>query len=117
MIPVIIQKRGAVHLDETDEAVAASLLLDEPGRFRLIPDPAALDLIPESVARENLVLPLRWEGHALVVAAVDADNIPLRDKLTFILNKTIRLVGFPRGEIQAAINRHYGQSETESVDS
>ena len=39
------------------------------------------------------------------------------DKLRFILNRDIRVVMSTKEAIQTAINRHYGQSETESVDS
>ena len=39
------------------------------------------------------------------------------DKLTFILNREIRIAIASKEAIQTAINRHYGQSETESVDS
>src|SRR5262249_39590746 len=38
-------------------------------------------------------------------------------KLQFILNKDIQPVLAPREQIVEAINRHYGQTETESVDS
>ncbi len=109
MIPVIIQKRGAVHLDaEAGEPSAGPLPT---------PPPAVLALVPESVARENLVLPLRLDGETLWVAAADPTDLSVADKLTFILNKKVRLVGYPRAGINAAINRHYGRTETESVDS
>src|SRR5206468_2559932 len=39
------------------------------------------------------------------------------DKLRFIINREINVSVAPKETIQAAINRHYGQSETESVDS
>jgi hypothetical protein len=113
MIPVIIQKRGAVHLDEADERTAANILLDSG----LNPPRAVLELVPESVARENTILPLRLDGETLTVAAVNPDNIDVRDKLTFILNKKIRFETHPRVDIHAAINRHYGTDQTRSVDS
>jgi hypothetical protein len=121
MIPVIIQKRGAVHLAE--EEAAGDVLLGrsvQPTRSRLlqqIANRAILELIPESVARENVVFPLRLDGETLTVAAADPNNLLVADQLTFILNKKIRLVGMPRQDILDAINEHYGQTETESVDS
>ncbi len=109
MIPVIIQKRGAIHLDTE---------VDEPSIIPLpTPPRAVLELVPESVCRENVVLPVRLDGETLLVAAADPNDIGIADKLTFILNKKIRLVGYPKAALLAAINRHYGQSETESVDS
>lgn len=111
MIPAIIHKRGAVHLDAQAEA-------EEPSVVPLpTPPKHVLELVPESVARENLVLPCRLDGDTLWVAAADPNDLMVADKLTFILNKKIRLVGYPRNALQAAINEHYGQAETESVDS
>src|SRR5262245_5691409 len=112
MILKIIQRAGAQHLAEEEAAQApadGSALLNVPA--------ALIELVPESVARENVVLPLRLEGRLLHVAAADPGDLMTRDKLTFILNKDIRLVQFPQEELIEAINRHYGQTETESVDS
>src|SRR5262245_4423889 len=78
--------------------------------------PAILALMPESVAQENNVLPLALDGETLTVAAPRADDLPLADKLSFMLNKKVRLVPFPRAEIRAAVAHHYGD-RVESVDS
>jgi type IV pilus assembly protein PilB len=79
--------------------------------------PAVVELVPESVARENVVLPLAQEGPVLKIVMSDATDVATMEKLQFILNKQITPVLAPREQIVEAINRHYGQSETESVDS
>lgn len=79
--------------------------------------PGVIELVPESVARENIVLPVAMEDDALVVCLSDPSKFEVIDKLRFILNKDIKVVMGSRAAIQDAINRHYGQSETESVDS
>lgn len=76
-----------------------------------------IDLVPESVARENTCIPVEFKGERLIVAVTDAMNIEVMDKLRFILNRDVELTTASRESIQSAINRHYGQSETESVDS
>jgi uncharacterized protein (TIGR02996 family) len=78
--------------------------------------PEIIELIPESVARENLVLPLAQNADLLLVALTDFDDIETIQKLQFILNRDIRPVLADRQQIIDAINRHYGQTETESVD-
>ncbi|MCH8829442.1 MAG: Flp pilus assembly complex ATPase component TadA, partial [Planctomycetes bacterium] len=78
---------------------------------------SVIELVPESVARENLVIPLKLENEALVVVINDPLKFEVLDKLHFILNREVRPVMASTELIQAAINRHYGQSETESVDS
>lgn len=79
---------------------------------------AVIQMVPESVARENLVCPLSLgDDGSLTVAMHDPEKYEVLDKLRFIINKDIKVVVAPKDVIQQAINRHYGQSETESVDS
>jgi len=78
---------------------------------------SVIGLVPESVARENIVLPLRMDGDSLVVAINDPMKFEVIDKLRFILAREIKCEVAPNDSILTAINRHYGQSETESVDS
>jgi len=78
---------------------------------------AVVELMPESVARENMVLPLSQENGALKIIMSDPSDFDTVTKLQFILNKDIHPVLAPREQIIEAINRHYGQTETESVDS
>ncbi len=75
------------------------------------------ELVPESVARENFVLPLALEGNTMKIAMSDPTNIEVLDKLRFVLNRDIQPVLAPQEQIQESINRNYGQTETESVDS
>ncbi len=76
-----------------------------------------IELVPESVARENTCIPVEFQGEKLIVAVADAMNLELLDKLRFILNRDVELTTAAKESILAAINRHYGQSEGESVDS
>ncbi|RMG34259.1 MAG: type II/IV secretion system protein [Planctomycetota bacterium] len=79
--------------------------------------PNVVEMVPESVARENIVMPVAADAESLTVAISDPMRFDVLDKLRFILNKDIKVVVAPDDAIQTAINRHYGQSETESVDS
>lgn len=76
-----------------------------------------VEMVPESVARENLVFPLAIEGNNLKIGMSDPTDFDTVTKLQFILNKDITPILSPKEQIIEAINRHYGQSETESVDS
>jgi MshEN domain len=78
---------------------------------------SVIELIPESVARENIILPVAVVDNWVVVATFDPADFDMVQKLQFILNKNIRVVLSPREQIIEAINRHYGNSETDSVDS
>ena len=78
---------------------------------------SVIELVPESVARENVVLPLSLDGNVLKIITADPANYDTIQKLQFILNKDVVPVLAVQEQIQEAINRNYGQTETESVDS
>jgi hypothetical protein len=76
-----------------------------------------LDFLPAELAHEHQVLPLEFNGERLILAATDPENIAKADSLRFRLARDVRLIGAPPEELLPLINRCYGQSETESVDS
>ena len=78
--------------------------------------PSVIELVPESVARENAVLPLSESDGRLTVVLSDPMDIDTVDKLRFILNKQVDLALAPREAILEAINRYYGQTIAESAD-
>src|SRR4051812_12633828 len=47
-------------------------------------------LMPESLARENLVFPIEAEGETVTVAAVDPADVALKDKLSFVIARKVR---------------------------
>lgn len=77
---------------------------------------SVIELVMESMARENVVIPTGLDGESVVIAMHNPNNIDVLDKLRFVLNRDIKVVMAPMESIQGAINRHYGQTETESVD-
>jgi len=78
----------------------------------------ATSLVPESVARENVVIPVSVQDDgSLVVAISDPMAFETLDKLRFILNRELTVALAGKDAILNAINRSYGASEAESVDS
>src|SRR5262249_19311451 len=80
---------------------------------------SVVELVPESLARENNVMPLASEGGTIKVIMHDPMDFETIDKLRFVLNKEIDVALAPKEAIVEAINKYYGgsTSETESVDS
>ncbi len=78
---------------------------------------SVIELVPESVARENNVLPFSDEDGALRILIADPFDLETIEKLRFILNRKIETALAPKGAITAAINKYYGQVEGESADS
>src|SRR3990172_2790455 len=103
--------------EEIARAMAQQHGLDYINLADVVIPPAVVELVPESVARENVILPLAEEDGQLKVIVSDPDDFETFEKLRFILNRRIEPVLAPRDAILEAINRHYGQTVGESTDS
>jgi type IV pilus assembly protein PilB len=110
-------KLGYTSMDEVMGAVAEFHSLQFVNLTDKTIPSSVIELVPESVARENVVLPMSQENGALQIIISDPTDFDTMQKLQFILNKDIQPVLAAREQIIEAINRHYGQTETESVDS
>lgn len=69
--------------------------------------PSLLELIPESVARGNVVVPLEFDGETMTIASAQPDDIALADRLRFLLGKNVRLVGAKRDDILRTLEQSY----------
>jgi type IV pilus assembly protein PilB len=78
---------------------------------------SVIELVPESVARENTIIPFSEEDGTLRILIADPFDLETIEKLRFILNLTIETALAPKGAIVGAINKYYGQVEGESADS
>lgn len=142
----LLLSRGVISLDQLNEAKSISKKEDKPvgsvlvalgyatgeevtqalaefHRFEYvdlqsirIPD-HVIQLVPESVARENKIIPVSDEDDTIKVLVSDPFDIETIEKLRFILNRKVDTALAPQEHIQEAINRYYGQVEGESADS
>jgi type IV pilus assembly protein PilB len=110
-------KLGYCSQDDVMSAVAEFHGMQFVSLTNVTIPPSVIELVPESVARENVVLPMSQEDGTLKIIMSDPSDFDTLQKLQFILNKDIQPVLAAREQIVEAINRHYGQTETESVDS
>ena len=110
-------KLGYVDEASIAEAKAAEFGFNFADLDNLEIPSSIIELVPESVARENTCIPVEFQGERLVVAVTDPMNFEIMEKLRFILNRDVELTMASKESINESINRHYGGSETESVDS
>lgn len=103
--------------DDVMRAMAQEHGLDFVNLNEVVIPPSVVELLPESVARENAVLPLAEDDGTLRVIMSDPTDYDTREKLVFILNRKIEIALAPREMILEAINKHYGQVDGESADS
>ena len=90
-------------------AIAKEHGLDFVNLNEVVIPPSVVELVPESVARENAILPMAEEDGSLKVIVSDPLDLDTFDKLRFILNRKVEIALAPRESILEAINRHYGQ--------
>ena len=116
-LPDALVRLGYATGEEVMRAVAEENGLDYVNLAEVVIPPAVIELVPESVARENAVIPLAEGDGRLTVIVSDPLEIDTLDKLRFILNRQIDIALAPRESILEAINRYYGQTVGESADS
>jgi type IV pilus assembly protein PilB len=97
--------------DDLLRRVAEEHGLDFVNLNEVVIPPSVVELVPESVARENAVLPLaeNKDSGMLKVIMSDPLDYDTREKLRFILNRNIEIALAPRDMILESINKHYGQ--------
>jgi type IV pilus assembly protein PilB len=95
-------------LDERSLVDALADYFDMPVTHlrRDAPDPAALALVPEKLAREHLAIPVHVDDDALRVAVAQPSD-DLRFLLTETTGRSVRLQLAPMSDIRWAIDRSY----------
>lgn len=110
-------KLGYATADEVMMALAREHSLDYVSLEDVDIPSEVIEMMPESVARENVVLPYKVDDSELTVLISNPRDVDTPEKLRFILARDIRIALAPRTAILEAINRLYGQVEGESADS
>ncbi|MFW5692722.1 MAG: hypothetical protein ACOCWL_00765, partial [Thermoguttaceae bacterium] len=77
--------------------------------------PAALERVPESVARREHILPLTFDGERLTVVMSEPPSSETLERLRFALNCPIAVVMAPSDAIQSAIEQYYGSTEARKM--
>ena len=103
--------------EDVCRAMAEHYALDYVNLSEIKIPESVVELVPETIARENITIPLSEEGDALRVILADPMDVETVEKLRFILNRQIQIALAPRASILEAINRYYGQFDGESADS
>ncbi len=70
-----------------------------------------VELMPQSVARENLVIPIAESVDALLIAAATPIDRGTIDKLQFILHRRVLAVPTNREWIVQQIDKYYGTND------
>ena len=71
-------------------------------------DDDVLEKLPETMAREKGVLPIRMDGDRLVVASSNPLDYSIAEGLQFLIDREVEMVMGPKAAIATAITRLYG---------
>ncbi len=93
-----------VSEEDVSKALATQLDLEYVDLDKNVVVPSALDLVPESIIKQDRVLPLSQENGRLKVIVSDPLDLDLIDKLRFRLNMEIDIALAPRTKIQRFID-------------
>ena len=113
----MLVREGHATEDEIMEAVAEQNNMPYINLKSVTIDRKLVDLVPESTAREGNLLPFAEEGNTLKVLICDPLAIEKLDNLRFILARNVEPVLTSRESLVAAINKYYGQNESDQMDS
>ena len=103
-------KKSYATLDQIRSAIAEHPGVKSVNLSNMRIPPTIIAMIPESVARENVLIPIGEENGMLQIVMSNPSDYDTIAKLQFILARDILLAVAPEEQIVAAINRHYGQS-------
>ncbi|HUG74262.1 MAG TPA: ATPase, T2SS/T4P/T4SS family [Acidimicrobiia bacterium] len=96
-------------LDEASlvRAMADYMGLDYVNLADAVVDPAAVALVPDSLARRATVIPIGFEGEDLVLAMADPANVLVIDDVRALTGRRVIVRVASRSDIQAALGWHH----------
>ncbi len=114
--PVIqlLQDFGLLDLETILQIMAGHLGTEVVELRELEFTPEILQTVPATAARMHQCLPVAMHGSTVRVALSDPLNPAAIDELGYLTGKEVQVVVADPGQIEKAINKHYGE-ESESV--
>ncbi len=111
----ILLKQGAINPDSLREKLADSYGFPAIDLHAFELDEEALKLLSAENCKKHGVIPVSKAGGSLVVAFSDPSNIFIKDDIAFLTRCKIQPVVALDSEIEAAIEKYYGNSVFESA--
>jgi type IV pilus assembly protein PilB len=105
-----------VSEEDVTKALATQFDLEYVDLDKNVVVPSALDLVPESIIKQDRVLPMSYDDGRLKVIISDPLDLELLDKLRFRLNMEIDVALAPRGKIQRYIDTFIANKVDASMD-
>ncbi|MEW6741156.1 MAG: ATPase, T2SS/T4P/T4SS family [Planctomycetota bacterium] len=112
----ILIEKGTVSEKELTGLIARSIGLPPIDLSRIRPEPEALELVSQSVAREHRILPLSRIGKFLTIAVVDPFDVLKLDNIRLLTRCDIRPVVTSESQIENALKSAYDADDKKVAD-
>jgi len=111
----LLQDFGIMKIDDILHVIAANLGTEVVSLRDINFSPELLAAIPANVARMYHCVPVALNGGTLKVALAEPLDPAHADEVGFASKRDVQVVVADPAEIEKAIDRHYGQEESEDV--
>jgi len=105
-IGTLLVEEGAINERDLAHTLSEQLNLPFVDLSQQAPKADAIALLPESVARANIAIPVDLDDKSVTVVVADPSD-ETRDRLTAATQRTVRLVIAPHSDVQRAIDAAY----------
>ncbi|HBG06089.1 MAG: type II secretion system protein E [Geobacteraceae bacterium GWC2_58_44] len=105
--------RGLITEQQLLTALATRFAMRMVDLDDITPGEQTLNVLSEGTVRRMQVFPVHVDGKNIVIATSDPADFAIGDTLRFITNCNIELVVAPREQISEAIERYYGNGQSE----
>ena len=106
-IGALLVELGLIDERDVTHALAEQLRMEMVDLGRMVPEPDALALLPESVARSLVAIPMAIVGGQVEIAVADPSDPEVADRLRQATGQQLRLLIAPPTEIRRAIDNSY----------
>ncbi len=110
----VLQDFGIMKLDDILHVIASSLGTEVVSLKDREISPEVLKLIPAKIAQTYKCVPVGLNGETLQVALADPLDPSRADEIQFAAKRDVQFVVADPGDIQRAVERLYGQQDSES---
>jgi type IV pilus assembly protein PilB len=114
----ILKEMGALTDQQMLLALGSQMGMDVVDLEELEIEPEVIGKIERMMAEVYRIVPVSFDdvSNTLIVAMADPQNVHALDDLRFMLNCNVRGAISNESAVRAAIDKHYGQSGTESIE-
>lgn len=110
----VTSSRSCQRWSRDDTYQLVSLMADD--NRKLACSAEVLALVPESLAREYCLFPLKNEWSGLTVAVAEPLSVENLDSVEFVLGREVHQIKCPAEAIRRALDEHYGEERFEDSD-